>query len=62
MSENRYIGGYPAIGIRPIVDGRQGPMQLRESSRFWQKTQPSEQPEKKTVPLPVAAERTGSSQ
>ena len=31
MSENRYIGGYPAIGIRPIVDGRQGPMQLRES-------------------------------
>ncbi len=22
---------YPVIGIRPIVDGRQGPMMLRES-------------------------------
>ena len=31
MAENRYIGGYPVIGIRPIVDGRRGPMQLRES-------------------------------
>ena len=31
MAECRYIGGYPVIGIRPIVDGRRGPMQLRES-------------------------------
>ena len=28
---NRLIGEYPAIGIRPIVDGRQGPLRLRES-------------------------------
>ncbi len=31
MAENRYIGDYPAIGIRPIIDGRRGPMKLRES-------------------------------
>ena len=31
MAKNRYIGEYPVIGIRPIVDGRRGPMQLRES-------------------------------
>ncbi len=31
MAENRYVGDYPAIGIRPIVDGRRGPMKLRES-------------------------------
>lgn len=31
MSKSRYIGNYPVIGIRPIVDGRRGPMQLRES-------------------------------
>lgn len=31
MSKNRYIGEYPALGIRPIVDGRRGPVQLRES-------------------------------
>ena len=31
MAKNRYIGDYPVIGIRPIVDGRRGPMQLRES-------------------------------
>ncbi len=30
MAKNRYIGEYPVIGIRPIVDGRRGPMQLRE--------------------------------
>ena len=27
----RYVDEYPAIGIRPIIDGRRGPMQLRES-------------------------------
>ena len=31
MAKNRYIGDYPVIGIRPVVDGRRGPMQLRES-------------------------------
>ena len=31
MAENRYIGDYPAIGIRPCVDGRRGPLKLRES-------------------------------
>ena len=31
MAKNRYVGDYPVIGIRPIVDGRRGPMQLRES-------------------------------
>ena len=31
MAKNRYVGGYPVIGIRPIVDGRRGPMMLRES-------------------------------
>ncbi len=31
MGKNRYIGEYPVIGIRPIVDGRRGPMKLRES-------------------------------
>ena len=31
MAKNRYVGEYPAIGIRPIIDGRRGPMQLRES-------------------------------
>ena len=27
----RYIGQYPAIGIRPVIDARRGPMKLRES-------------------------------
>lgn len=31
MATNRYIGAYPVIGIRPVIDGRRGPMQLRES-------------------------------
>ena len=30
MVQNRYIGDYPVIGIRPVVDGRRGPMKLRE--------------------------------
>lgn len=27
MSEakNRYVGDYPVIGIRPVIDGRRGP-------------------------------------
>lgn len=31
MSENRYIGEYPVIGIRPTIDGRRGPLKVRES-------------------------------
>ncbi len=31
MAKNRYIGEYPAIGIRPIIDGRRGPLKVRES-------------------------------
>lgn len=31
MIEKRYVGDYPVIGIRPVVDGRRGPMKLRES-------------------------------
>ena len=31
MAIKRYAGEYPVIGIRPIVDGRRGPMMLRES-------------------------------
>ena len=28
---NRYIGDYPVIGIRPTIDGRRGPLKVRES-------------------------------
>ena len=31
MSENRYIGKYPVIGIRPTIDGRRGVLGVRES-------------------------------
>jgi len=31
MSKNRYIGDYPVIGIRPTIDGRRGPLKVRES-------------------------------
>ena len=31
MAQNRYIGSYPKIGIRPIIDGRRGPLKVRES-------------------------------
>ena len=31
MSENRYIGEYPVIGIRPTIDGRRGVLGVRES-------------------------------
>ena len=31
MAKNRYVGEYPVIGIRPTIDGRRGPMKLRES-------------------------------
>ena len=30
MAKNRYVGEYPVIGIRPCIDGRRGPMRLRE--------------------------------
>ncbi|MCD8249226.1 MAG: L-fucose isomerase [Lachnospiraceae bacterium] len=31
MAKRGLIGGYPVIGIRPVIDGRRGPMKLRES-------------------------------
>jgi len=31
MAENRLIGSYPVIGIRPTIDGRRGYMKVRES-------------------------------
>ena len=30
MSKSRLIGGYPVIGIRPTIDGRRGPLKVRE--------------------------------
>ena len=30
MANNRYIGEYPVIGIRPTIDGRRGPLKVRE--------------------------------
>ncbi|MDR1507332.1 MAG: L-fucose isomerase [Treponema sp.] len=31
MAKNRYRGAYPKIGIRPTIDGRRGPLKVRES-------------------------------
>lgn len=31
MAENRYVGDYPVIGIRPTIDGRRGVLGVRES-------------------------------
>ncbi len=31
MNKQRMIGGYPKIGIRPTIDGRRGPLRVRES-------------------------------
>ena len=31
MAENRFVGDYPVIGIRPIIDARRGPLKVRES-------------------------------
>ena len=31
MAENRFIGDYPVIGIRPIIDARRGPLGVRQS-------------------------------
>lgn len=31
MTENRYRGDYPVIGIRPTIDARRGALQVRES-------------------------------
>ena len=30
MAKSRLIGGMPAIGIRPTIDGRRGPLKVRE--------------------------------
>ena len=31
MAESRLVGQYPVIGIRPTIDGRRGPLKVRES-------------------------------
>ena len=31
MTNSRLIGGYPLIGIRPVIDGRRGKLNVRES-------------------------------
>nr|MCR5783109.1 L-fucose isomerase [Clostridia bacterium] len=31
MAETRFAGEYPVIGIRPIIDGRKGPLDVRGS-------------------------------
>lgn len=31
MAENRYIGKYPVIGIRPVIDARRGYLNVRDS-------------------------------
>lgn len=31
MAKSRLIGDYPVIGIRPTIDGRRGPLKVRES-------------------------------
>ena len=31
MAENRYIGKYPVIGIRPVIDARRGYLNVRGS-------------------------------
>ena len=31
MAENRYVGDFPVIGIRPTIDGRRGYLKVRES-------------------------------
>ena len=30
MANNRYLGSYPVIGIRPTIDGRRGALKVRE--------------------------------
>ncbi len=31
MAKSRLVGDYPVIGIRPVIDGRRGPLKVRES-------------------------------
>ncbi len=31
MAKSRIVGSYPVIGIRPTIDGRRGPLKVRES-------------------------------
>ena len=31
MAENRYIGSYPVVGIRPVIDARKGILDVRGS-------------------------------
>ena len=31
MENNRYLGSWPVIGIRPTIDGRRGVLRVRES-------------------------------
>jgi len=31
MAKKRFVGNFPKIGIRPVIDGRRGPLKVRES-------------------------------
>ena len=56
MAENRYVGDYPVIGIRPCIDGRRGPMMLRESLEptVWAMANAAKNCLKKTSFIPMA--------
>ena len=53
MAESRLIGGYPVIGIRPTIDGRRGPLKVRESlDREWEMGRTVVAPDGKTLYSP----------
>ena len=50
-SENRLVGSYPVIGIRPTIDGRRGALKVRES--LEDQTMGMAQAAKKLFELPL---------
>ena len=40
MAENRLVGSYPVIGIRPCIDGRRGPLRVRENLEEFVESSP----------------------